>query len=76
MPGTICQAPQRRTQKSRSPCIHSAVIFLSNNYVPGAVFKFLVSRDKSKTSGLKLKQFSRGDDVSHIEINAVTETSK
>ena len=50
--------------------------FLSKDYVLGAVFKFLVSRDKSTTLGLKLKQFSRKDKTPIREINAVTEVSK
>ena len=37
--------------------------FLSKDYVLGAVFKFLVSQDKSTTLGLKLKQFSTEDDA-------------
>ena len=63
---------QRMSNAMYSFCCY----FLSEDYVLGAVFKFLVSRDKSTTLGLKLKQFSRKDKTPIREINAVTGVSK
>lgn len=72
---TLCPAPQGRTKKSvtmYSFCCY----FLSNDYTPGAGFKFWVSQNKSTTMGLKFKQFSRGDNTLYRESNTVMERSK
>ena len=61
MADTIHQEEEEEQKKSNTMCSFCCY-FLSKDYVLAAVFKFLVSRDKSTTLGLKLKQFSREDD--------------